>query len=445
MGEVVDPRSASIDGLIDWLREKRRQDPVSRLSDLLAGLKFDERRIVDIACIDLMQRQRMEHEVRVENYVEEFTCLRTDANLLDLIDAELCVAMELGTQVDVDDYVRRFPAVADKVRELVQLEIGAEAGMTSALIDVSSLAVSIDGAGASAGSAVSSQSNDFSIEVLPSDAAPRHATSLTPHPVDVPDWFVGDQCVASGPGRWLIRGRDSVRGVALALKVTQLPAQLSAVQAKQILDACEVASKVRNPSWVPPSVAAIQQRHLGVIRPWLFAGPWQHCKATQDHRAQLRNLASVAFAVESAHQVGATHGGIHVENLLMDHEGKIQVLDAGSSRIGLERWLNPARRHADAQQIASLDERINVDIQDMIKLVAAASVEWEQEWARDLVADLRQIATRNPGKACGIIGQTLIRCADFDAPGRSRSVGSTWGGQPRSWRKRLARWLTNEG
>jgi hypothetical protein len=37
MGDVVDPRDASIDGLIDWLREKRRRDPVSRLSDLCSA------------------------------------------------------------------------------------------------------------------------------------------------------------------------------------------------------------------------------------------------------------------------------------------------------------------------------------------------------------------------------------------------------------------------
>jgi hypothetical protein len=88
MGDLVDPRDASIDGLIDWLSEKRRRDPVSRLSDLIAGHELDEHRLVDIACIDLMQRQRMEHPVSVESYLEEFPCLRNESNLLDLIDAE---------------------------------------------------------------------------------------------------------------------------------------------------------------------------------------------------------------------------------------------------------------------------------------------------------------------------------------------------------------------
>ena len=440
MGELVDPRNASIDGLIDWLRAKRRCDPVSRLSDLIEGHEFDEQRLVDIACIDLMLRQRMEHAVNVESYLKEFPCLRSESNQLDLIDAELCVATELGSQIDLNQYLSRFPELADQVRELFQLEVGG--GLTSALINVGDVVGGVDDAGASVRDVSPSQADDFSVDVLPSDAAPQRVVSLTDHPLDVPDWFIVAQCVGSGPGRWLIRGRDSVRGIALALKVTELPAQLSSLQGKQILDACEVAANVRNPSWVPPSVAAIQQRHLGVIRQWLFARPWQQCKATHDHCTQLRNLASVAFAVESAHQIGATHGGIHVENLMVDHAGKVQVLDAGSSRIGLERWLHPRATNADSEQIASLDERIGVDLHDLIKLVASASVDWEQEWTTDLVAELQQIAKQDSGKACGEVGQTLIRCADSVIP--SSGVGRAGGRGRRSWRKRLARWIDRE-
>jgi hypothetical protein len=305
------------------------------------------------------------------------------------------------------------------------------------LVDAGEMVGSIDDARANVGDIHPSQADDFSVD-LPGDATPQHVASMTDHPLDMPDWFVVAQCVGSGPGRWLIRGRDSVRGIALALKITELPAHLSSAQGKQILDACEVAAKVRNPTWVPPSVAAIQQRHLGVIRPWLFARPWQQCKATHDHGAQLRNLASVAFAVESAHRIGATHGGIHVENLMVDHAGRVQVLDAGSTRIGLERWLNPTASHADPDQIASLEERVHFDLQDLIKLVAAASVDWEQAWATDLMADLRQIAKQNQGDACGEVGQKLIRCADSVHPTNGASAG---GSKRRSWRKRLARWI----
>ena len=61
MGRMIDPQHASIDSLIDWLREQRRRDPCSPLSSLLADKQCDEQRIVDIACIDLMERRRMGH------------------------------------------------------------------------------------------------------------------------------------------------------------------------------------------------------------------------------------------------------------------------------------------------------------------------------------------------------------------------------------------------
>ncbi len=290
----------------------------------------------------------------------------------------------------------------------------------------------------SIGQAPASQSADFSIELLPSDAMPTKSEAAMRHPIDIPEWFVGEKCVASGPGHWLIRGRDSVRGINLALKVTALPPQLTTVQGEQILDACEMAAKVRNASWVLPSVAAIQQRHLGVIRPWVYGRPWQQLSATEDHRTQLRNLASVAFAVASAHQVGATHGGIHVQNLMVDHDGKVQILDAAASRVGLERWLSPTSGCCDLEQILSLDQRISVDVQDLIKLVAAASVDWDQKWAIDLLANLRRIATTCPREACALIGQELVQHADSQNP----AIEKTGQRQQRSWRIRLARWLT---
>lgn len=437
MGEAVDPRNASIDGLIDWLRQKRRHDPVSPLADLIAGFSFDQQRLVDIACIDLMQRRRMDHDVDVESYLAEFPCLNTESDRLDLIDAELCVAHELGSPRDLNQYLRRFPDLTDQIRELFALDAEAR---PLAIVDSAVAAPRIDQGETNLDATYLSQDDDFSIDLPREVTQQRLGLPLDP-PLDIPDWFVVSQCVGSRPGRWLIRGRDSVRGMALAMKITELPTHLSSRQGEQILDACEVAARVANPCWVSPSVAAIQHRHLGMIRPWLFARPWRLCKSAHDPGAQLRQLASVAFAVESAHRIGATHGGIHVENLLVDHTGMVQVLDAVASRIGLERWLNPSNGDVDPEQIASFDERAQIDVQDLIKLVAAAAVDWRQEWTIDLIADLRRVADQNQGRACGEIGQQLIRCADEAATTR---VDSAQRVRHRSWRKRLARWIDKE-
>lgn len=437
MSEVIDPRDASIDGLIDWLSRKRRLDATSPLAYLIGDRNFDQQRLVDIACIDLMQRRRMQHDVGVESYLAEFPCLDTESDRLDLIDAELCVAKELGTSVELAPYLDRFPNMAEQIKELFELEI--EAQPTPAVMET---AIADDESGdpvkPHANATCLVERDDFSVD-LPGETIPQRFASPLEHPVDIPDWFVVAQCVGSGPGRWLIRGRDSVRGMALALKITELPTHLSTLQAEQLLDACEVASRVRNPCWIKPSVAAIQERHLGVIRPWLHARPWQICKSEHDPGTQLRKLSSVAFALESAHRVGATHGGIHVENLMVDHTGKVQVLDAGSSRIGLGRWLNSSDKENNSEQIAPLEERIQVDVQDLIKLVAATAVDWQYAWSMELIADLRRIAREDEGPICGEIGQRLIRGADDFVP-NTRS-GSTPRPKRRSWRKRLARWI----
>ena len=301
MGELVDPQQASMDGLIDWLRQHRRRDPVSPLSKLLKDKAFDEQRIVDIACIDLMERRRMGHAVAVEDYQKEFICIQEESNLLDLIDAEICVASELGENPQSGNYEQRFPTLAVQIAELLRLDAAAECGLRQGMgvgtpagaFAPHELSASETNADQTNGALrAPSDSADFSIERLPADAAATPTRPREPHPIDLPEWFVGEQCVASSPGRWLIRGRDSVRGVNLALKVTELSPQLTATQGDQILDAAEAAAKVRNPSWVQPSVAAIQNRHLGVIRPWIYARPWLQTRTMENDRDAMRDLAA---------------------------------------------------------------------------------------------------------------------------------------------------------
>ena len=104
--------------------------------------------------------------------------------------------------------------------------------------------------------------------------------------------------------------------------------------------------------------------------------------------------------------------------------------------------MNPANHEAGSPRIASLEQRQDIDIQDLIKLIASTAVEWELEWATDLVAEVRQTAARHRQDACGHIGQFLMRWADSEMPRRDGE--SACGGRRHSWRQRLARWLTKE-
>ncbi|MFK8112817.1 MAG: hypothetical protein AB8B91_11475 [Rubripirellula sp.] len=424
---------------------------MSPLSGLLKDWTVEQTRLIDVACIDLMQRRRAGVSVTVEDYVADLPVLSNCSDQLDLIDAEICILQELGLPVEIDRFVDRFPQFAKQIHELGNLECGNEKVLARGIVSPGleprrressgSLPDAQDNAQESSSTcdpAIDATvhsiagSEEFSVEIVRGEREPAtEVSTFASHPVDVPDWFVGADCVASGPGRWLIRGRDSVRGTALALKVTKLPMQLTADQSEQILDACETAAKVRNPSWVLPSVAAIQQRHLGVIRPWLFARPWQQVISTLDTSAQMRLLASVAFTLAAAHKVGAAHGGVHCENLLVDHEGKVHVLDAASSRIGLGKWLT----HPETTgSVASAEQRLGIDVQDMIRLVVSVALEWNDTGAATLIDRWRH-RKGDQRDACYEIGQMLINQADVSTQG-----GDVLGRM--SWRHRFAQWLT---
>jgi hypothetical protein len=310
--------------------------------------------------------------------------------------------------------------------------------MTSPLIN---LGDSGDGGGDS-----TNTSADFSVR-----SSPQSSDLIDPasYPFDLPRWFVCERCVASSPGRWLVRGRDSKRGIALALKVIELPTHLTESEHDKILDACELAAKVRNRVWIVPDVAAIRNRRLAVIRPWVFAHPW-HQPSINDrpgsrrYEAELRSLASVAFAVQAAHKVGATHGGIHLENLLVDHQGNAKIVDAICSRRSIARWLHCSPSDSPGGQSCH-QKRMNLDVQDLIKVIVASSLEWTDNSTNQLTTDLRSIADDHPGEACGLIGELLIRRADtLDRPPTEttqRETG-TMASHHRRWLARLHGWVS---
>lgn len=255
----IDLQNATLDQLIDWIREQRQVTPQSSLNECLRGigLQIDgcsEQRIVDLACVDLMQRRRLGFPAAIEQYVGDFPILSRDANLLDLIDADLCVANELGEQRSLDEYGRRFPQLATQIGELIQLSP------------------------ANSFSATFPQALQTGAHTLPESLVPWSGP-----PIQIPDWFTADRCMtnrerlaADDNGTrddrrqgWLVRGRDVNRRIPLALKIVQLPPDFDDQHGESLLNNGESASSVVNPHWIRPCVAAIQHRHLCVVRPWI--------------------------------------------------------------------------------------------------------------------------------------------------------------------------------
>jgi len=238
---ATDLHQASLNGMIDWVRNERKQAPNAPLAVLLQGKQiltdqWDEQRLVDLACVDLMHRRRSGHSARIEEYLADFPRLEQESNQLDLIDAELCVSSELGEHTPIEQYVQRFPELAVRIQELYQLAPGKPLA----------------------------QNDAPSPPEVDDQGSALALLELTNQPLEIPDWFVAGRLVCSTTGdvsdnpyelgRWLVRGRDATRGTAVALKVLQLPSSLSSDDCDRLLDDCEAATSVKNQCWVAPSM-----------------------------------------------------------------------------------------------------------------------------------------------------------------------------------------------
>lgn len=391
--ERIDPATASIDGLIEWLRCQRAGNPQTPLSRLLANRQIPNERLVDLACIDLIQRRRMGHAVGAEQYLNEFPDLASRDACLDLIDAELCVARELGESIEPEAVIKRFPSMAESIRQLLQM------GACTAAVP---LPLPVDPAGTSPHAAFASnnqQRDEFAFGI---------AQSPSPLPVSPPSWFTESELVCVRGADRLVRGRDANRGVDLALKLVQLPDGLGEDQIASVLGDCESASRIINPHWVCPLLAAVSDRYLCLIRPWVFANRWRVDRRPGPGRAvSLRQLAAIAFALQAAHDAGVSHGGVHSGNVLIDHDGRVQITDAVGTAEGLKRRI-------DRAESRSLQSGIDGDIRQLLQFVSTAVADFPSSGFADVAASIRSIAGRKNDQLCGAIGEQLMRLADCE-------------------------------
>ncbi len=386
--DAVPRRDTSLETLIDWLRQQRLEKPRVPLCDLLGAHRVELTRLIDLACVDLIEQRRSGHAINAESYIDQFPELASDELLLDLIDAEICIARELQEPVDPPQYAQRFPALIDDINELLGMQ------------EPSSIA----------GSSIAGASQPLP-ELASSDLPKTAIEVLGDQPVDGPDWFSPEKCFASEPGRWLIRGRDKLRGEVMAMKIIDLP-PLSADQSRHLLDACEAASKVRHPVFVPPTLAAIERGHLGVIRPWVFGIPWTEVAAKRDVATQLREFASLAYCLEAVRRCGAAHGGVHQDNVLIDHDGNLRLVDAAGSFSGVRRWLRPERTPEPDTPIVPLSQRQRQDIDDLVRLIESACGRWRERWTSRLLEEMKGIVDGLPERGADDLGALLMRYAD---------------------------------
>lgn len=386
---------------------------------------------IDRACIDLMNRRRAGKEVVVEDYLKQFPQLNNDEHLLDLIDADLCVNAEIGVTEDaisdrVDQYLKQYPRLKSQINELFQLQdqVAASPRGIAESFDTSSQnpvhqtsAQYLRGHDATENSTRPDQSiaDSPTHDHASNDHVPLES-KLVDHPLfdhpltDLPEWFEPRQCVSRGIDHWLIRGQDAARGKPLALKIIKLPFPIDTATANGLLDACEAASKVTNSHWGNPIIATVQNQTYGVIRPWWFGHPMpQECTPET-----LIKMSTIAFALAAAHRSGASHGGVHAGNVVVDHQGQWKLVDAVASQAGLPAYLNDAlsptgQSPCSAADLLSQSQR--QDVKDLTRLIGSVLLLSDDSRIDATIAKLRHVS-RDSRDGAANLGEVLLNEVD---------------------------------
>ena len=374
----------SIDSMIHWLREQRQCNRDVPLGELIELASLSDERLIDIACIDLIERKRIHPQTVVEDLLREVTRLAGNRDaILDLIDAEICVRLERGESVEAMDYEGRFPNL-----------VGAFAAMIRPG-DLNGVALSANSA-----------------EVL---AEPSSLMSLGDF-VLTPSWFTREKVQSASPQSCLIRGRDCERHRAVALKIVYLPDELTMRQIDHLLCVVETASLATHTAWVAPDLAAIQHGALAVIRPWIFGSPWEQARRLAPMQTKLHDLARVGYALQAAHDTrgnygAAAHGGLHVNNLIVDNDGEIKIVDAiSNSAIAIGQSFQSegidadVRRRRDVRDFAAI-------VREVVAPKNGTQGSRRQLTPLEKLCD-RLIAQNETIDGCGTLADGVLKFAD---------------------------------
>ena len=108
-------------GRVGRLKALRSQAPDAPFADVLTECQPESHgSLVELACIDLIERLRLGSEARVEDYTRTIDGLNNADDILDLLDAEICVRRELGDSPTAKEMIHRYPNLRDRSRKAVR-------------------------------------------------------------------------------------------------------------------------------------------------------------------------------------------------------------------------------------------------------------------------------------------------------------------------------------
>jgi hypothetical protein len=208
----------------------------------------------------------------------------------------------------------------------------------------------------------------------------------------------------------------------LAMKIVPLSATLGRKERTRVLDLCELSSSVAHPAWLPPRIAALDRGHLAIIRPWVFGAVGPFVPAA-DGREAYQCLIQLAWALGAAHRLGATHGGVHFGNLVVDHQSQACWIDVMASVGGWSRYLSDW----DNRLAQTLPRRVEDDARGLAGMIAQTAVRRGDQGLLALLADLERRLDYRDRQACVQIGEALQSFLDRGGRGRR---GWPWSSAP---------------
>jgi hypothetical protein len=402
-----------MDELIVWLNRQRGRHVDASLKELIGDRKVPAKTLIELAAIDLIGQRRRGIAVTVESYLTQFPALtRSQADVLDLIDAELCVRREMGETCHIESFQKRFTEHADAIRQLFFLQTEPELAPGPDAVKPNETLPLTAGEQPEIAEASRIERELSLVDPVrrppPTRPVPETDDSIdVPIPIAPPAWMVGARCVATSIGpegrHWLVKGRDAERGEAVAMKIIPMPSTIGRLERTRILDLCEASSAVSHPVWLAPRIAAINNGHLAVVRPWIFGNPPREFAFAPDQTRHLRQVVRLAFALAAAHRVGATHGGVHRGNLILDHQGDLQLIDVVSSVSGWRNYL----AIWDNDLSATLNERIAIDTSGLCRLLTDEAVRLRRPELLETVAALQRKIDLGQADAGAQVGEAV--------------------------------------
>jgi hypothetical protein len=304
---------------------------------------------------DQQRRWRHGERVLVEEYLTRWPTLAEDVEgLLDLIYGEVLLREESGESVTVDEYVRRFPTHEASLKRQFDLHRALAAG--------SLLEVATSGNGTSPPTRPPSEWTKPPVPPAPADTSHASATGdKTPGESFAPPTVGGSGSPAtaekapreeSRAGRYLLydeigrggmgavlRGHDPGLRREVALKVLLERHSGEPGVAGRFVEEAQIAGQLQHPSVVPVyELGSFEDGRpyfaMKLVKGRTLAALLKERPSPADERPRfLKIFEQVCQAVAYAHSKGVIHRDLKPANVMVGAFGEVQVMDWGLAKV----------------------------------------------------------------------------------------------------------------